>query len=421
MVKHRNRTKKWLAAGASGCVAAGTALTAVLLGGGVSSAAPASLTLNYTCPFPLIGTQTLPIRISADVPDTATVGEPTPAFDVTTVSTVPATATQGLTLVGAATVEGSAAASSTVTAPEGTIPVTVPATIPTTPVPASGSFDVTATGSAPSMTFTQPGTATITVGDVKLTLHPKRADGSDTGLGTFDSQCTQVPGQNNTLATITINGGGTTTEPTTTEPTTTEPTTTQPTTTEPTTTEPTTTAPTTTPGNPGGGIQYGYALQGSSTLKKLGANVPLTGGIDANLDLATGAFTADLTLDPSSLQAKLFHFIPITANVAFQQEGQTTGTLANGVLTSHSSTTIKLPVVKVLGFPISKSPSCRTSAPSDIALRSGPGFDPLTGGNLSGTYDVASLTGCGPLNGLISALATGPGNTINATLTPKAS
>lgn len=86
------------------------------------------------------------------------------------------------------------------TAPEGTIPVTVPATVPVTPVPASGTFDVTATGSAPSLTFTQAGT--------------------DTGLGTFDSACTQAAGQNNTLAAVQISGG-TTTEPTTTEPTTT--------------------------------------------------------------------------------------------------------------------------------------------------------------------------------------------------------
>jgi hypothetical protein len=388
----------------------------VLLGAGTSAAAPVSVTLNYSCPFPLIGTQQLQIAISADVPSTATVGEAIPAFDVTTVTTVPETATQGLSLVGATTVEGSAEAGSTVVAPEGTTAITVPATIPSTPVPASGSFQVTATGSSPSLTFAQPGTATINVGDIKLTLHPKKADGTDTGLGTFDSQCTQVAGQTNTLATIQITGG-TTTEPptTTTEPpaTTTEPPTT--------TTEPTTSQPTTTTSTPGGGLQYGYALNGSSTLKTLGAKVPLTGGIEANLDLATGAFTGALTLDPSTVKASLFRFIPITASVNFQQQGQTTGSLAGGVLTAASKTTIALPVVKVFGFPISKTPKCQTSSPSDIGLASAPGFDPLAGGTLSGTYDIASLTGCGPLNGLISTLATGPGNTIDVTLTPKAS
>ncbi|MFJ8814308.1 DUF6801 domain-containing protein [Amycolatopsis thermoflava] len=429
-----------VAAAASATVATGAALTAVLAGAGTSAADPVSLTLNYSCPFPLIGTQTLQIVISADIPTTVNVGEPTPAFTVTAVATVPPTATQGLTLVGAATVEGSAKASSTVTAPEATIPVTVPATIPVTPVPASGSFDTVATGDAPSLTFTQAGQATITVGDILLTLHPKRADGTDTGLGVFDSQCTQVAGQNNTLANITINGGTTTeptttepttteptttepttTEPTTTEPTTTEPTTTEPTTTEPTTSEPSTTEPTTTTSNPPTGIDYSYTLEGDSVVKKLNATVPLSGGIDANLDLASGNFTADLSLEPSKLKATLFHFIPITAKVAFEQEGKTTGTLAGGVLNSTSHTTIKLPSVKVFGFPISKSPKCQSSEPSEINLTSGPGFDPLAGGDLSGTYEIAPLENCGPLTGLISPLATGPGNTIDVTLSPKES
>ncbi|GAB3575526.1 hypothetical protein GCM10027445_38140 [Amycolatopsis endophytica] len=411
-----------VAAAASATVATGAALTAVLAGAGTSSADPVSLTLNYSCPFPLIGTQTLQIVISADIPTTVNVGEPTPAFQVQAVATVPPTATQGLTLVGAATVEGSAAANSTVTAPEATIPVTVPATIPVTPVPASGSFDTVATGDAPSLTFTQAGQAEITVGDILLTLHPKRADGTDTGLGVFDSQCTQVAGQDNVLANITINGGSEpteTTEPTTTEPT--EPTeTTEPTTTEPTEpTDTTTTEPTTTTTNPPTGIDYGYALEGDSVIKKLGATAPLSGGIDANLDLATGNFTADLQLDPTSLQAKLFGFIPVTANVDFAQEGQTTGTLSGGVLSSTSHTTIKLPTVKLFGFPISESPQCRTSEPSEINLTSGPGFDPLAGGDLSGTYDIAELQDCGPLTGLISPLATGPGNTIDVSLSPK--
>ncbi|WP_407652764.1 DUF6801 domain-containing protein [Amycolatopsis cynarae] len=415
-----------IAAASSSAVVAGTAVTALLAGAGTGAAAPASLTLNYSCPFPLIGTQTLQIALSADIPATATVGQPTPAFDVKTVSTVPSTATQGLSLVGAATVEGSAAAASTVNAPEGTVPVTVPATIPPTPVPSSGSFQVTATGSAPSLTFTKAGTATITVGDIKLTLHPKKADGTDTGLGTFDSQCTQVAGQNNTLATIQIADAPTstppTTQPPTTQPTTSEPPTTQPTTTEPPTTQPPTTQPTTSTSAPGGGgIQYSYGLRGSSTLKTLNAKVPLSGGIAADLDLATGAFTADLNLDPTRMRASLFWFIPVTANVAFQQEGKTTGTLSGGVLASDSKTTIKLPVIKLFGFPISKSPNCRSSSPSDIKLTSGAGFDPLNGGKLSGTYDIAPLTGCGPLNNLISALATGPGNTIDVTLSPKSS
>lgn len=77
-MRNRRRTKRWIAAAVSGAVVAGTAVTAILLGTGTSPADPASLTLDYSCPFPLIGTQQLKIVISADVPATATVGEPVP-------------------------------------------------------------------------------------------------------------------------------------------------------------------------------------------------------------------------------------------------------------------------------------------------------------------------------------------------------
>ncbi|GAB3582500.1 hypothetical protein GCM10027445_55910 [Amycolatopsis endophytica] len=189
----------------SGSVLAVSAAAGLLAGAGTSAADPATLTLTYTCPFPLIGNQQISVAINADVPATATVGEPTPEFAIEAVATVPETATAGLNLVGAKTVEGTAQASAAVDAPEASLPVTVPTTIAPTEIPASGAFDVTATGTTPSLTFTQAGEATVTVGDLLLTLHPKTADGSDTGLGTFDSQCTQDAGQDNTLATVQIN------------------------------------------------------------------------------------------------------------------------------------------------------------------------------------------------------------------------
>jgi hypothetical protein len=72
--------------------------------------------------------------------------------------------------------------------------------------------------------------------------------------------------------------------------------------------------------------------------------------------------------------------------------------------------TIKLPQVAAFGFPLSTSPDCRTSSPSEIPLTSGAGFDPLAGGTLTGTYTIASLTGCGQLNDFISMFAAGPDN-----------
>ncbi|WP_199485408.1 fibronectin type III domain-containing protein [Actinomadura craniellae] len=178
-----------------------------ITGSGAAQAAPASLTLNYTCPFPLIGTQQISVRIQTDIPPTIGVGEQTPEIIVNTVTTVPDTATQGMALVGAKTLEGDALADSTIAAPGITLPVKVPAPLEKTNVPASGTFEVKATGKAPALTFTQPGSAKITVGNILLKLAPKDAAGGLTGLGEFDAPCTQVPGQNNLLATFQITDG----------------------------------------------------------------------------------------------------------------------------------------------------------------------------------------------------------------------
>ncbi|WP_208025762.1 DUF6801 domain-containing protein [Amycolatopsis acidicola] len=239
----RRRTR--VAAGAAAVGSAGVVAASLLAFAGTSDADPVSLTLQYTCSFPLVGNQPIQIVIGSDIPASIPVGQATPEFAITAVSTVPSTVTQGLVLVGAATVEGTASAQSTVTAPEATLPVTVPTTIPSTPVPATAQpFDVTATGAAPALTFTQAGDATISVGDITLTMTPRKADGTETGLGTFDSACTQNAGQNNVLATFQITGGGETTTTTTGETTTT--------TSEPTSTttisEPTSTTTTTSTG-----------------------------------------------------------------------------------------------------------------------------------------------------------------------------
>ncbi|KOX24796.1 fibronectin [Saccharothrix sp. NRRL B-16348] len=166
-------------------------------------------------------------------------------------------------------------------------------------------------------------------------------------------------------------------------------------------------------------VRYGYRLTGSTRIKAANGTVALTGGIDAALDLSTGAFDADLTLDPTSGRFRAFGFVPVKARIEFAQAARTTGTVAAGKLTSTSSVTVKLPHITVLGIPVSTSPDCRTRTPASIPLASKPGFDPLAGGTLTGVYTLPPLTGCGPLTGLISGVTSGPGNTIEVTLAPR--
>ena len=396
--------------------AAALVLTGLAVGAGVSAAAgtPVDKTLAFTCPFPLIGNQTLQIRIRATMSTPDTVGGDLVTTDFSATATVPPTATQGLALVGAKTIEGTAQAGVTLNEAGTPLDITIPGlVVPSTPVPDSGAFDTVASGPVPTATITKAGTTTVSVGGFSTTLTPKKADGTPTGLGTFTSDCTLNPGQDAQLISFQTHDGPPPTTTTTTPPPTTTTTTPPPTTT---TTTTTTTKPTTTTTAAPGTITYSYSIKGSSEIRRLHADVPIRGGITAKLDLGTSRYTADLALNPTSARFALFGFIPVTTKIAFEPQGQTTGAVADGALDARSELTVKMPQISVFGLPISRSAACGTSKPSVVTMTSGPGFDVLKGGTLAGSYALAPLRGCGPFTPFLSALATGPGNTIDLTL-----
>jgi chitodextrinase len=564
-VNHRRSSKKLVA----GLAAAGTAAVVaagLLLTGGNSFAAPHDLRLEFDCNFPLILTQRVVVNIHADIPASVPANKLTPEFVIDSVANAGQNATAGLNAVGARTIEGVASAAAKLSAPSLNLDLTVDSAVAQQPIPANGNdLVLNAHGSAPAVAFPQPGTATITVGDIVLKgMHPKKADGTDTGLGVFDAPCTQLAGQNNVLATVEItppDGGGDTQPPTApgnvrssgatdssvslawdastdnvgvtgydvfngatkaTSVTGTSATVsgltpdtsftftvkardaagnsspasnavtvkTQPGQAQPpaaptnlrstgvtqnsvslawtastssgvagydvfngatkatSVTGTTATVSGLTPdtsytftvkardaaGNSstasnaitaktspasGGGVKFSYTLAGSSFIKAANGTVKLSGGINADFDLATGNYTADLTLDPTSGSFTILGFVPATAKIEFAQAAKTAGSLKDGVLTSNSKMTVKLLQVSVFGFPIGGGPDCQTATPADIALKSGPNFDPLAGGKLTGTYTLPALKGCGGFNDFISAFTAGPGNTIDMTLTPK--
>ncbi len=89
-------------------------------------------------------------------------------------------------------------------------------------------------------------------------------------------------------------------------------------------------------------------------------------------------------------------------------------------LTANLKLRIKVKSVKAFGvIPLAGGNNCQTKSLSDIALKSIGTFDPTgAGGTLGGTYAISDLNGCGVLNGLVSPLTAGGGNTITVKLTP---
>ncbi|NBH06138.1 DUF6801 domain-containing protein [Amycolatopsis sp. SID8362] len=410
-MSHPRGKKKTAVAAAAATAAVGLVASALVLGAQASAADPISLTLNYHCTFPLVGSQGLKVVINTDLPTTVNTGQPTGAFDIKAVSTINADTVSGLSLIGATTLEGTATAAATVAAPGLNLPVNVPITLDKTNIPASGEMNINAAGKTPSLTFTQPGQAKITVGDLNLKVTPRKADGSVTGItpdGTIDAPCTQDTGQNNTLATITINGGGggTTTPP-------------PPTSTTPPPPTSTTPPPTSTTPPPGGGIKYSFGITGQTALKSLGSTAPITGSFDADVNLSAKTFTGNLQLNPTHTDFKLFGFLQGSSDVKVVQNGPQTGELVGTGFKAHIKFDTFLTTVNLFGIPISTDPKCGTTAPSTSEMTTGADFDLLKGGKLSGTYSLSALQNCGSFNDIISAFAKSDGNTLDLVLAKK--
>ncbi|MGH3860156.1 DUF6801 domain-containing protein [Actinokineospora sp.] len=403
-----------LAVGLSAALAAGMVATGLLVGAGTGAAAQqvdVDKTLDFSCPFPLLGLQTLKTRIQATFTLPATPGDPVTTSNFKTTATVPATSTVGLREVAAATLEGTADAAVNVATGGANLNIRLPGlVVAKTNIPESGPFDMAVTGSVPEFA-PEPGPVSVTMKSYTAFVTPKKADGSYTGIGDIVSPCTLVPGQNAELLNFVVGGGGTTT--TTPSTTTTVPSTTS---TSPSTT---TTRPTTTTAPPTG-VKYGYAIKGKSNLKNLTGDIPISGTIDAELVLATKQFTAALALNPTTANLAIMGFLPVVSKVEFENVGQTSGNIdATGVLRSASKVTIKLPQISLFGFPISQSADCKTVAPSDIALQSGADFDVIAGGRLTGMYAIAPLKGCGGFNDYISGFVAADSNKLDLTLTAK--
>lgn len=203
-------------------LAGASVLALAALGAAGPAAHAADATLNYQCTYPLIGTQPLKVAISASIPQNWAVGQKTDAFAIKAVATPGGDTANGLGLVLAKSLEGSASAGAVITAPgmaTGGLKLKVPIAIEKYSVPASGALVLNATGATPALQFQQPGVAKITLNDLNLNLTARDAAGapiqlppvgtdSDGDPNTFDVNCTLSPtSQSPLLATLSLTDG----------------------------------------------------------------------------------------------------------------------------------------------------------------------------------------------------------------------
>ncbi|MEU4745521.1 hypothetical protein AB0G02_34360 [Actinosynnema sp. NPDC023658] len=166
------------------------------------------------------------------------------------------------------------------------------------------------------------------------------------------------------------------------------------------------------------GIKVDYRVDGVSRIFKLQSDLAIgPGTLAAEIDLLTGTITGDLTLPPSDGYFIAFGFVPTTARTELVPVGKTTGTIKEGRVKANAKVVIKLGDVAVNGQPLDVGPACQTTEPASIDLEGPFQLDKM---QLTGVYSIPPFAGCRgrePLDPLFTGLISGPGNTIDLTLT----
>ena len=174
-------------------------------------------------------------------------------------------------------------------------------------------------------------------------------------------------------------------------------------------------------------LTVNYGVTGSAAIGTLlrGA-IPQKGGAGLLFTGSKGHRTVQGNVTLGTVEGTLAGpgFLPVPVKVAFVNgAGEGSGTLENGKLTLTQKVRIKVVEVLLKTFVPLPLPgnNCQTKKLTELTLSSdGSSFDEVQGGALTGTFAISDLNGCAVLEGLVSPLTAGDGNTISLNLTPSA-
>lgn len=172
-------------------------------------------------------------------------------------------------------------------------------------------------------------------------------------------------------------------------------------------------------------LSFAYDVEGAAQIARTGSTVDLGPAVlEAQLDYATGDFTASMPLPGAETEFNLIGFLPVTADVAFEETAPITGTISPGVVQSRidavASYHIRLSNIRVLGFPLFAGPYCRTIDPVSIPISSPPdgNFLLFAGGPVSGEFTIGDFQHCGLNTWLINTVIPGSGNEVELQIGP---
>ncbi|GGF37431.1 hypothetical protein GCM10011519_08710 [Marmoricola endophyticus] len=170
-------------------------------------------------------------------------------------------------------------------------------------------------------------------------------------------------------------------------------------------------------------LNVDYDAVGTSHVAKTDSDVaigPTT--LSTTVQAAGGALTGHLPIPQTSTSFKAVGFLPISAKVDFVEAAPITGTLGRDgtrtVVKSTASYYLKLTDVKAAGLPAFVGDTCQTKEPISVPADTpdGESFNIVSGGHLTGTFDIGSFEHCGLTTPLINLLVPGSGNTLDLTV-----
>ncbi len=174
-------------------------------------------------------------------------------------------------------------------------------------------------------------------------------------------------------------------------------------------------------------VPLDYDVKGFAEVKTgIRGRVTIAGTFSGAYTPATGAFTGAFALTPTRAHVTVLGLLPVVAETDWSFTEPVTGRWQDGVLTLHAAARIHHPRLLAFGsIPVAGGGKCATRRPSILDLQSDPATptaDVFGGGTLKTTgngFTISPLSGCGALDGLLSAVAAGGGNQATLQLSPR--
>ncbi|MDN5896390.1 MAG: hypothetical protein L0H93_20515 [Nocardioides sp.] len=159
-----------------------------------------------------------------------------------------------------------------------------------------------------------------------------------------------------------------------------------------------------------------YDASGTSHIASTDSDIwikPTT--LSVTVDMTTSAISGHLPLKPADTKFHVAGFLPVKAQVNFEEAAPLTGKLGRGRVDTQASYFLRLSDVLIGGIPSPVGSNCRTKEPVVISASTPEGgtFNLDSGGKLTGEYAIGDFEDCLLNTGMINLLVPGTGNTLD--------